>query len=599
MKPFSLLLASYFVGFISANAGPVVATPLGASQGNSVVQAASGVRVRVDEFIGTPLAGPVIATPLGAIQGNAVVHAASGTRVDEFIGIPYAKPPTGDRRFRPAQAVDAWSTTLDATAYGAVCPQWTPPPNNSPNNPPNPPPNPPPNNPLLFKHRSMSEDCLNLNIWKRAGVTPTDKLPVLFFIHGGGFTSGSGSLYNGTDIVAEAARANKDVVVVTVNYRLGGLGMLASEAFAKENGAWPSTGGANFLNDQIVALKFTRALVGSFGGDVDRVMVFGESAGALSTCMLTLVPSAEGLFSSALIESGPCTGPWGPALEGHGLATSAAYMQGLNATTPAALRALPWEAFVGDAPMPEDTPHPIPSVDGFVLPEHPNELFAAGGPVNPSRVVVGSNAFDSLAAKPFANAAPGHPQPTTPAQFLALLMFANLSSSVATTVMNSYIDPPTKFGSVQQGWVKLTADVCVICPSAFLSTTYGKTGAIGTSTPPAVWEYEFAGPGGLSPHAGELPYVFGPGFAELVCGPHAVENLCPSPFNNTLSRHMMAAWRAYAYGDSPWLAHSENKAYRFFGDGTEVTGFDMRGAQCAALAKNLSFMQQVSLCIGL
>ena len=510
---------------------------------------------------------PIVDSPFGAIQGNNVVHAASGTLVHEFIGIPYAKPPTGDWRFRPAQAVDAWSTPLDATTWGAVCPQYLP-----------------PGLPSSLT-RPMSEDCLNLNIWKRAGVTSSDKLPVMFFIHGGGFTSGSGSEFNGTDIVAEAAQANKDVVVVTINYRLGGLGMLASEAFAKENSAWPSTGGVNFLNDQIVALKFTRLLIASFGGDVDQVLVFGESAGALSTCMLTLVPSAKGLYTSALLESGPCTGPWGPARKSTGLATSAEYMRGLNATTPAALRALSWKAFVA-------RPFSRTSVDGFVLPEHPNEILAAGGPINPTRVMVGSNAFDSLAAKPQAMAAPGHPQPTTPAEFLALLTFANISSSVATAVMNQYIDPPTKFGSIQQGWVKLTADVCVICPSALLSTTYGKTGA-------AVWEYEFMGPGGLSPHGGELPYVFGPSFAAATCGPHAVENLCQSPFNTTLSKDMMEAWRVFAYGESPFPEHSVNKAFRKFGDGTEVSAFDMRGAQCAALAENLSFLQQVLVCVGL
>ena len=530
---------------------------------------------------GTAKPAAIVHTPLGVILGNNVVHAASGTLVHEYIGIPYAKSPTGDWRFRPAQAVGAWFTPLNATAWGAVCPQYAP-----------------PGLPSSLQ-RPMSEDCLNLNIWKRAGVTSLDKLlPVMFFIHGGGFTSGSGSEFNGTDIVAEAAQANQDVVVVTINYRLGGLGMLASEAFAKENSAWPSTGGVNFLNDQIVALKLTRSLIASFGGDVDQILVFGESAGALSTCMLTLVPSAKGLYTSALLESGPCTGPWGPASKSNGLETSAEYMRALHATTPAALRALSWKAFV-------DRPFSRTSVDGFVLPEHPNEILnqAMGGgpinsinsinPINPKRVMVGSNAFDSLAAKPQAMAAPGHPQPTTSAEFLTLLTFANISSSMATKVMNQYIDPPTKYGSIQQGWVKLTADVCVICPSALLSTTYGKVPGV------AVWEYEFLGPGGLSPHGGELPYVFGPSFAKATCGPNAVESLCQSPFNNTLSKDMMEVWRVYAYGESPFPKHSVNKTFRQFGDGKEVSEFDMRGEQCAALAENLSFLQQVLVCVGL
>ena len=514
--------------------------------------------------------GPVVHTPLGDVQGNDVLHAATGTAVHEFLGIPYAKSPTGSQRFRPAAQVDPWPTTLDATMFRNQCPQFAP-----------------------FSQLPMGEDCLNLNIWKRAGVTAASKLPVMFFIHGGGFMSGSGALYNGTGIVAEAARAGKDVVVVTINYRLGGLGLLASEAFAKEDAAWPSTGGVNFLNDQVVALTFARAIAESFGGDVDRVMVFGESAGALSTCMLTLIPSAKGLFRSALMESGPCNGPWGPVLESVGLSASAAYMQSLNATTPAALRALPWTAFVGGAPTPKVAQFPLPSVDGFVLPKHPNEILAAGGPINPSRVVVGSNAFDSLAAKPYKMFAPGHPQPTTQAEFLALLAAANISSSVAATVADSYIDPPTKYGSITQGWVKLTADVCVICPSAFLSQTYTVTG----TPPPATWEYEFMGPKGLAPHAGELAYVFGPYFAASVCGPP--ENLCPSPFNASLSKDMMTAWREYAHGASPWPEHSQHLAYRKFGLGDEVTESNMRGAQCAALAAELTFLQMTSVCFGL
>ena len=192
-------------------------------------------------------------------------------------------------------------------------------------------------------------------------------------------------------------------------------------------------------------------------------------------------------------------------------------------------------------------------------------------------------------------AAPGHPQPTTQAEFLALLASANISSSVAATIADNYINPPTKYGSVTQGWVKLTADACVICPSAFLSQTYTVTG----KAPPTTWEYEFMGPRGLSPHAGELPYVFGPYFAAAVCGPHSIENLCPSPYNATLSKDMMAAWREYAWGASPWPDHTQNMAYRKFGDGDEVTAHNMRGAQCGALVDSLSFEQMMSVCFGL
>ena len=165
-------------------------------------------------------------------------------------------------------------------------------------------------------------------------------------------------------------------MVVTVNYRLGYLGYLAAEAFAKENAAWPSTGGANLLHDQVVALEFTRAIAASFGGDVDRVTVFGESAGSLSGCMLSAgVPGAKGLFRSAVLESGPCQGPWGPVDKSAGLAAGRGVMEALNASTPAALRALPWQAFLTVVPV-------LPSVDGLVLPALPLAVLEAGGPVN-------------------------------------------------------------------------------------------------------------------------------------------------------------------------------------------------------------------------
>ena len=133
-------------------------------------------------------AGPIVVTPLGAIRGNAVVHAATGVAVREFLGIPYAKPVSGEGRFRPARPVGPWApATLDATAAGAVCPQ------------------PLPVWPRNMTPIALGEDCLSINVWARAGVgRPSSDLdplvPVMFFIHGGGFVRGAGSLYNGTGI---------------------------------------------------------------------------------------------------------------------------------------------------------------------------------------------------------------------------------------------------------------------------------------------------------------------------------------------------------------------------------------------------------------
>jgi para-nitrobenzyl esterase len=213
-----------------------------------------------------------VATDRGLVVGSE----RAGNR--EFLGIAYAAPPVGNRRWKRPEPAPAWTTPRDATRRGRACPQ--------------------PNTWGMV--RDTSEDCLTLNVWVPAGAD--EKLPVLFWIHGGAFFQGSGGddFHDGAKL-ATVARA----VVVTINYRLGALGFMAHRELAHEASVAvsPSFG---FL-DQRAALSWVQTNIGAFGGDPARVTVFGESAGAWSVCSHIASPGSRGLFSRAVMQSGACS----------------------------------------------------------------------------------------------------------------------------------------------------------------------------------------------------------------------------------------------------------------------------------------------------
>jgi para-nitrobenzyl esterase len=196
-----------------------------------------------------------------------------------FHGVPFAAAPSGARRWRPAEPPQGWSGVRDASRFGAIAPQLrgaaealiggTP--------------------------GEQSEDCLYLNVW-----TPgtSGKRPVMVWIHGGAFVNGAGSLgtYNGRRLAARG-----DMVVVTINYRLGAFGFLNLRDATQQAIA---AGGTEGLSDQIAALGWVKANIASFGGDPGNVTVFGESAGALSIGALLAMPGARGLFAKAILQSG-------------------------------------------------------------------------------------------------------------------------------------------------------------------------------------------------------------------------------------------------------------------------------------------------------
>lgn len=292
----------------------------------------------------------VVETASGAVKGSAWDGIVS------FKGVPFAAPPTGERRFAPPQAPEAWDGVLDCRAYAPIPVQTD-------------------EEPGL----EQSEDCLYLNIW-----APEEKAaepaPVLVFIHGGAFTQGSASkpMYDGTRF------AQDGVVQVNLSYRLNGLGLFASPELAEEGGF---VGNAAVL-DQIAGLTWVKENIERFGGDPGNITVSGESAGAFSVSNLILSPLADGLFQKAIMESGNVLGqslvaPLSSGDEGQALANAERLMEGLGAASLQDMREADAHeiAALSDFEMnivqPSDKAF-FPVFDGTVLPENPYGALMSG-----------------------------------------------------------------------------------------------------------------------------------------------------------------------------------------------------------------------------
>ena len=230
----------------------------------------------VISFLSITVLGGVTSAETLKVEGGLI----EGTVEDGlavYRGIPYASPPIGDLRWRPPQPVPKWQGVRKADKFGAPPIQTNP--------------------ALASVPYTPSEDCLYLNVWTPAKQA-TEKLPVMFWIHGGGFTAGATAeqLYHGEQL------AKRGVVVVTVGYRLGVFGFLAHPGLSDESDRHVS--GNYGLLDMIAALKWVQKNISSFGGDPARVTIFGESAGGAAVSILCASPLAKGLFQGAISQSG-------------------------------------------------------------------------------------------------------------------------------------------------------------------------------------------------------------------------------------------------------------------------------------------------------
>lgn len=259
-------------------------------------------------------APPVVRLPAGRLRGEI----DGGLAV--FKGVPYAEPPVGDLRWRAAQPHPGWDGTRDATAYGPSSPQMFM----------------EGGDPVLGGHGfpPFDDDCLTLNVWTPA--VDDARRPVLVWIHGGGFVSGSGTLpiYSG-----ETFARDGDLVVVTLNYRVGPLGYLSFDDDDEEEAGEEHPANI-WLTDQLAALRWVRDNIAHFGGDPEAVTVAGQSGGALSTAALAGHPEAQTLFRRAILQSPPF-GLHIPDRDEY-RRRAAAYLECAGVKTVDELRRLPW-----------------------------------------------------------------------------------------------------------------------------------------------------------------------------------------------------------------------------------------------------------------
>jgi para-nitrobenzyl esterase len=397
-----------------------------------------------------------VATRAGKVKGS------TEGDISTFLGIPYAAPPVGENRWRAPQPLEAWTGVREATAYGNDCSQTIFPPNILPG-----------------IQTEPSEDCLYLNVWKPAEAKREAKLPVMVWVHGGGFVNGGSSfpVYSGKNF------ARDGVVFVSLNYRLARFGFFAHPALVDEGFG----GNFGFL-DQIAALEWVRDNIAAFGGDPERVTVFGESAGGGAMHMLLQSPLARGLFHGVIIESG---GGRSGVMPRPDLVTAAAigseFVPGLTAEE---LRALPAEKVGGNLSMANmgRSGYSGPMIDGRTYLGSSDIAAAAAGLYADVPVMLGANSADALT------------RPQSKDEIFAA--FGEHGGQA-----RAIYDPDGSRTELEVA-VAVSADHVFIEPARAVARTLAAEGR-------NVWLYRFAHNGtqsgvamGGAPHASEIPYVF-------------------------------------------------------------------------------------------
>jgi para-nitrobenzyl esterase len=483
-----------------------------------------------DAAVGTD---PRVETSVGTLIGS------TDEGVDVFRGIPYAEPPIGALRFARPVAHAPWTAPLDTRESEPLlrCPQ------------------------IQDGAMRGQEDCLTLNVYAPQGATG---LPVMVFIHGGAFIQGSGNeaVYDGVRL------ASRGVVLVTLNYRLGTLGFLATPEMVEDDG-----GAGNFgLWDQRLALEWVRDHIESFGGDASNVTIFGESAGAVSVLMQMVSPGSSSLFARVIMESGgggTAYSTQADALADHEAAVAAVGCDG-SADVVACLRAASVEDLIaanGSAGtsalgLPAIGPH----VDGAFLPGLPYDLVASGAVDVP--FMVGSNADEATV---FTRA-------TTIADETAFrsVLSAALGATVVDELVTTY--DATSFGSWKAAYNALFSDIAFICPALAL--------AIAGSDGEPAYTYHFtrvlpglAGMNG-SFHGLELFYVFGNTDVSTLYRPNADDA--------ALVTTMQTAWVSYATDGAPtfepgWTPYDTSAPDIAIFDEPPSRAADIRDGRCDTL----------------
>ncbi|GAA1481127.1 carboxylesterase/lipase family protein [Gordonia sinesedis] len=428
-----------------------------------------------------PAPDPIVTTSQGAYRG------VRDGRVDVWKGIRYGAAPVGDLRWRRARPEQPHAGVIDALEFGPVCPQHRD-----------------PAIPLGPGVR-MDDDCLFLNVSAPAGAyRRTGSRPVMVWLHGGAYVFGSGSqpLYDATRLVVDG-----DVVVVTLNYRLGALGFADFGSVAPDDARFESN---SALSDVLLALHWVRENIAAFGGDPGNVTVFGESAGGgLVTTLLTM-PAATGLFHQAIAQSSPATSVY-DRTRAAAVCDRILGVLDLTRDDVARLAELPTDTIV-DAAMavyaqvPETNPGTIafaPVVDGDLVPRHPLDVFRAGESL-PVPLLIGTNRDEASVFKLMRS-------PIVP---IAPAKIHEMFAAIAEEVPDIPLPDRERVEEVYAGLAPDAAGIGVAGDVAFRMPTLWLAVAHARRAPVFLYRFDFAprllrllriGAG----HATELPYVWG------------------------------------------------------------------------------------------